>query len=389
MIVYRGWKVVLAATALNFLVGINYTWSIFATGLVEQKSWTYAQASIPYSLFLLCYALSMVAAGRAQDYFGPRLVVTIGSVFAGASFLGCAYAIDQPLTASIVWGLLLGIGLACCFASTTPAAIKWFPPAQKGMITGIVVTSTGLAALVMSPLIQLLVQKEVTGAFVICGLALAIGIFLFAQFIANPPVRIRDLRNGKQLRHQPPALGDLRLYGFWLMFFLTAGNGVTLAAHLDNMVRVQAGYGKGYLAIALFAACNAGGRLAGGVLSDWIGRSRAMTVTFITMALTLVSLMTARTPILFLSAVSIMALSYGGLFSLFPSAVVSLFGESHFGLNYGIVFTALGAAGLFPYLGGILFEIQGHYFTTFTLLLGTTITAAFISLRLHRTELYG
>jgi MFS transporter, OFA family, oxalate/formate antiporter len=161
---------------------------------VDQKGWTHAQAALPYSLFLFCYAFCMVSTGRAQDFFGPRPVISLGSVFAGGAFISCAFYLDYPLTAALLWGLLLGVGLACCFASTTPAAMKWFPADQKGMVTGLVVTSTGLAALVMSPLVQLLVRRGASEAFLICGLALTAGIFILAQMIENPRGRIRHLR---------------------------------------------------------------------------------------------------------------------------------------------------------------------------------------------------
>jgi MFS transporter, OFA family, oxalate/formate antiporter len=362
------------------LVGINYTWSIFATGLVEQKGWTYAQAALPYSLFLFCYAFAMVTAGRAQDYFGPRPVISMGSVFAGGAFISCSFYLNLPFTAALLWGLLLGVGLACCFASTTPAAMKWFPAKKKGMIAGLVVTSTGLAAFVMSPLIHLMVSAGAAQAFFSCGLALAAGIFVFAQFIENPPCKIGDLRHWPIPRKRFPALLDPRLYRLWFMFFLTIGTGVTIAAHLDNIMRVQAGYDKGYIAVALFALCNAAGRISGGLLSDRIGRVRAMTVVFSTIALMLLFLLTVRTPVVLITVVSSLALAYGGLYSIFPSAAVSMFGEANFGLNYGIIFTGLGAAGLFPYLGGVLFELQGHYGSTYALLLGMTLLAVFLSL---------
>ena len=381
MPLYRGWKVALAGAGINFLVGINYTWSIFATGLVEQKGWTYSQATLPYSLFLFCYAFFMVFTGWAQDYFGPRPVISIGSFFAGGAFISCAYLLDSPLTAAVMLGFLLGLGLACCFSSTTPAAMKWFSAEKKGLVTGLVVTSTGLAALVLSPLIQALMQRGVIEAFMISGLTLTGGIFVFAQFIAIPPYRIKDLRERTMAKKRPSALGDYRLYYFWLMFFLTTGTGVTFAAHLNNIMWVQAAYDKGYIAVALFALFNAGGRIIGGLLSDRIGRGNAMTMVFSTMALMLVFVMATQSPILLMLAVASLALSYGSLFSIFPSAVVSFFDESNFGLNYGVVFTGLGAAGLFPYLGGILFELHGHYIFTYALLLGTTLTAVFVSIK--------
>ncbi len=377
----RGWRVTLAGAVVNFLVGINYTWSIFATGLVEQKGWTYAQASLPYSLFLFCYAICMVPAGRAQDYFGPRPVISLGSVFAGGAFVACALFLDYPFTGAVFWGLPLGVGLACCFSSTTPAAMKWFPPERKGVIAGLVVTSTGLAALIMSPFLQLLVRNDIVEAFMICGLALIVGIFVFAQFIENPVCGIQDLRKWPASGKKFPSLWDPRLYRFWVMFFLTAGTGVTIASHLVNIMSVQAGYDKGYIAVALFALFNAAGRTAGGVLSDRVGRVRAMTVSFIIIALMLILLMMFETTLGLMLAVSVLALSYGSLYSIFPSAVVTFFGESNFGMNYGLVFTGLGAAGIFPYLSGVLFEMQGSYIPTYALLLVVTLIAIMLSLR--------
>lgn len=379
----QAWKVTLAGFGVNFLVGLNYTWSIYATGLVEQKGWTHAQAALPYSLFILCYAFCMVSAGRAQDHFGPRPVISVGSFFAGGSFVAAAFFFHEPLQAALLWGLLLGMGLACCFASTTPAAMKWFPSNKRGMITGLVVTSTGLAAFVMAPLIQWLVPRGVGNAFLISGIALTCGIFILAQFIQNPPFRLGDLEKWPvQGKKRFPALFDSRLYLLWFMFFLTTGTGVTMAAHLDNIARVQTAYDKGYIAVALFALFNAAGRIVGGFLSDRIGRVGAMTFAFCGLALTLTLVMTARTPAFFVAAVSLLALAYGSLYSIFPAAAVSLFGEKNFGLNYGIIFTGLGAAGIFPYLGGILFELQGHYISTYFLVLATTTLAILLSFRL-------
>ena len=385
MSLYRGWKVALAGAGVNFLVGINYTWSIFATGLVEQKGWTYSQAALPYSLFIFCYAFFMVFTGWAQDHYGPRPVITVGSFFAGGAFITCAFLLDFPIISAVLLGLLLGMGLACCFASTTPAAMKWFPPHRKGMVTGLVVTSTGLAALIMSPLIQVAVQVGIIQAFVISGLVLFLGIFTFAQFIENPPSKSKGLPEGRRSKKYASAVWDSRLYYFWFMFFLTTGTGVTLAGHLDNIMRVQAGYAKGYIVVALFAFCNAAGRIVGGLLSDWIGRGRTMTLVFSTIALMLAFMITSQTTTVLMIVVAVIALSYGSLYSIFPSAVVSCFGERSFGLNYGMVFTGLGAAGIFPYLGGMLFEMQCHYLSIYALLLGTSLIAVFLSIKLKKS----
>ncbi|OWZ82839.1 MFS transporter [Natranaerobius trueperi] len=380
MHLYQGWKVVLAGAGINFLVGINYTWSIYATGLVEQLGWNYSQASLPYSLFLLCYAFLMVPTGWAQDHVGSRPIISLGSIFSGLAFISFIFFLDQPLVAAILLGVLLGIGLACCFASTTPAVIKWFPPNQKGKVTGFVVTSTGLAALIMSPFIQRLVNFGITEAFVISGIILLIGIFVLAQLITEPPLKIKDLR---RIHNKNTTKIDPRLFKFWIMFFLTTGTGVTISSHLVNIMQVQASSEKGYIAVALFSLGNAAGRMIGGILSDKIGRIKSMRGVFSIIVIMIILGLGASTSIQIIVVFSLLALAFGSLFSIFPSAIVKLFGESSFGFNYGIVFTGLGAAGIFPYLGGTLYEIQGSYFFTYLLLLITTISALLISLKVR------
>jgi MFS transporter, OFA family, oxalate/formate antiporter len=235
----------------------------------------------------------------------------------------------------------------------------------------------------MSPLVQMLVRESAAGAFLICGMALSAGIFILAQCIKNPRGRIADLRGLTYLKNRYSVFLDTRFYFLWVMFFLTTGTGVTFAAHLNNLMRVQSGFEKGFIAVAVFAFCNAAGRIIGGGLSDRIGRKRSMTTIISFMALTLILVLFSRTPFLLIAAVSLVGLAYGGLYSIFPSAVVTFFGETNFGFNYGLIFTGLGAAGIFPYLGGVLLEAYGSYNAILTLLLGANLLAVIISLRLR------
>jgi len=53
---------------------------------------------------------------------------------------------------------------------------------------------------------------------------------------------------------------------------------------------------------------------------------------------------------------------YGTQLSVFASATADLYGTRHLGLNYGVLFTAWGAAGIFgPMIGGRVFDTFGDY----------------------------
>ena len=78
----KGWQVVIAGTGINLALGVLYAWSVVAKQLIGQWGWSAGQASLPYALAVGVFAVSMVFAGRAQDRFGPRIVATLGGIFA-------------------------------------------------------------------------------------------------------------------------------------------------------------------------------------------------------------------------------------------------------------------------------------------------------------------
>lgn len=365
MIIYQGWKVAIAGMGINFLVGISYAWSVYAGGLTRELGWSQADTALPYSVFLIFYATGMVFAGRAQDRLGPRPVVVAGAFLVGGAFIGSAF-LTTPIAMAVVWGVPFGIGLAACFASVTPAAMKWFPPRSRGLVAGVVVTGIGLSALIMSPLVHVLVQQSVTTAFAVSGAMLLVGTLLLSRWVQNPPESTAE-SNSADARGDTPeqpwhaVLKERRFYLLWLMFLLSTTSGLTFATHLDRIARVQASLDQGYMMVALFALFNAIGRPTGGILSDRLGRTRAMTYTFSFMAAVLLLAIFSRTPAAFAVTVAMIGVGYGTIFSLFPAATVTFFGEERFGLYYGMVFTAIGVAGLYPLLAGHLFDRFGNF----------------------------
>src|SRR5436853_6729691 len=77
------------------------------------------------------------------------------------------------------------MGLA--YAATTPAAVKWFGPHQRGLIVGLVVGGYGGAAIYISPLAKFLIAEYgISGSFIGLGLFFAVVIVLCAQLLSWP-----------------------------------------------------------------------------------------------------------------------------------------------------------------------------------------------------------
>jgi len=60
--------------------------------------------------------------------------------------------------------------------------------------------------------------------------------------------------------------------------------------------------------------------------------------------------------------VCITGIAYGSLLGIFPALTYDFFGLKNSGVNYGLVFTAFGAAGLIgPLTAGKIVDITGSY----------------------------
>jgi OFA family oxalate/formate antiporter-like MFS transporter len=89
-------------------------------------------------------------------------------------------------------------------------------------------------------------------------------------------------------------------------------------------------------------------------------------------------------PVLFFVLVACVYWCYGTQLSVFASATADLYGTRNLGMNYGVLFTAWGAAGVFgPMIGGRVFDAFGDYRYAFYAA-GALAIIAFFSLSLIR-----
>ncbi|MBI1831774.1 MAG: MFS transporter, partial [Planctomycetes bacterium] len=147
----RAWVVTFAGTAINLCLGILYAWNVWKNSLIAtadhpagevmtgvNQDWVYltkAEGTWAYSICGFVFALFMIAGGRIQDRFGPKVGATVGGLFLAA---GCILAGLMKSYVGLIlgFGILGGIGMGLAYAATTPAAVKWFPPHQRGLIVG-------------------------------------------------------------------------------------------------------------------------------------------------------------------------------------------------------------------------------------------------------------
>lgn len=396
----RGWTVTLAGLGINLALGVLYAWSVVAKSLISEWSWTAGAASLPYAVAVGVFALSMVFAGRAQDRFGPRLVATLGGALTGLGMIVASFSgPSSRLPIIIGFGVMAGMGIGLGYAAATPAAVKWFPTARKGLITGLVVSGFGLASVYIAPLTQaLLGSYGIEMTFRILGAGFLVATVGLAQLLVNPPAGYVPVGQAPALRAAvagavvAPAAPSAhpRDYSWsemvrtrqfamlWLMYAFAAFAGLMIIGHMAKIAALQMpGTDLGFVLVGVLALGNAGGRIVAGIASDRIGGTRTMLIVFVLQAVMMGLLWAAGSVGTLIPVAALVGFAYGANLSLFPSTTAGYFGTKNMGVNYGLVFTAWGVGGVFGSMtAGSIVDSTGSYTIAYAVAAGLCLFAA-------------
>ena len=111
--------------------------------------------------------------------------------------------------------------------------------------------------------------------------------------------------------------------------------------------------------MAILAIFNTFGRLLAGALSDRMGRTRTMTLAFLLQAGNMLAFSHYTTRSWWSSVPPSPGFAMERIFTLMPAATADFYGIRNLGVNYGLVFTAFGVAGVVgPLLGA---GINDHF----------------------------
>jgi len=371
---FKGWIVTSAATGINLILGVLYIWSIMSKALVNEFGWTSTEASLPYTVCTVFFAIVMVFAGKLQDVKGPRLISTFGGILLGGGLILSGLT-REPFIMLLTFGVLGGAGIGFCYAATTPSAVKWFPIHKKGLISGIVVSGVGFAAVYISPLTNsLLLNNGISKTFFYLGIGAFILLIVFSQLLFDPPASYSAKTVSPSNKEKTSKsvgtneydwkdmLKTFNFYKLWIMYAFTSSAGLMIIGHIANIAKEQVQWENGYLLVVLLAIFNTSGRIIGGFVSDRLGHLNTMRFVFLLQAVNMAFFSQYLSYGTLALGVAIAGLCYGTLFSLFPAATAESYGIKNLGVNYGLVFTAWGFGGVIgPMLAARILDSTGSY----------------------------
>ena len=159
-----------------------------------------------------------------------------------------------------------------------------------------------------------------------------------------------------------------QFFKIWIMFMFGATAGLMVIGNLKTF-GISCGLSSTVTssAVGILALFNGMGRVVWGTVSDKLGRTKAMFIMFVSQAVIMLILPKFGSTALLLTVASAwIGFNFGGNFALFPSITADFFGTKYVGVNYALVFTSYGTAGIVgPIFGGKVFDMTGSYLVAF------------------------
>ena len=376
------WLAVVGGVSMNLALGSLYAWSVFVAPLETEFGWTRTQTSWVFTIAIVTFALSFVVAGRIQDQRGPTICAITGATLVGLGFILASFT-SSLVYLYIAFGFVVGLGNGFGYATPIPVGSKWFPD-KRGLVVGLMVAGYGGGSAIVIPVANALIAGVGWRAtFRILGVVLFLMCMLGTLLLKNPPTGYRpegwspkpaperserDIPTGEML-------GIPAFYFLWVAYCLGTTAGLMTISQLVPFA-TAAGMAAGVA--GLFGAIgSASGRILSGWLSDRIGRLTTLRIMIFVSALAMPALFFWREQaILFYLLVAAVYWCFGAQLSVFATTSADFFGTRHLGLNYGLLFTAYGVAGVIgPVIAGRVFDASGDYRYAFYIAAGLALVA--------------
>jgi OFA family oxalate/formate antiporter-like MFS transporter len=363
---------------MNLALGTLYAWSVFVAPLEQRFGWKRTETSMVFTVAVAVFALAFILAGRLQDKFGPFWVSITSGLLVSLGFLMCAET--RSLNWLYFWfGLVVGFGIGFGYATPIPVMAKWFPD-HRGLAVGLAVAGFGGGSALFGPLCSsyLIPHYGLATTFRILGGIFLVMTMVGAFLLRNPPpgyvpegwTPLAPETSGAAATPYEFTPGEVlrtpTFYLMWVAYALGGSSGLMVISQLVPFA-LDEGIPSGAASAALFigAAGNVAGRTFSGWMSDAFGRLNVLRL--------MIGLSVVAMPLLyafaepghvagFFAMVFVVYWCFGTQLSVNASTAVDFWGTKNAGVNYGLLYTAYGVAGIIgPRIGSSLFVQHGHY----------------------------
>ncbi|EIF34406.1 sugar phosphate permease [Burkholderia sp. Ch1-1] len=377
----RWLQLVLGLVCMMAISSPQYVWTLLTRPLAAKLGVALPELQITFSLLIILQTFFSPFQGKLIDRFGPRLLISLGTVMSGLSWVLASMATSASML-YLTYGLVGGLGTGIVYVGVVGLMVRWFPD-RRGFAAGAVAAGYGMGAIVTTfPISISLATRGIDGTLWIFGIAFAVVGFIASQGLRTPG-NVAPVSSESSRAHVPNLRPSqiLKTPIFWLMFAMmtmmsTSGLMVTsqmatFAADFGVTKILVFGMAALPLALTIDRFTNGVTRPLFGWVSDRFGRENTMCIAFalegVAMALWL---LTRDNAVLFVLLSGVVFFGWGEIFSLFPSTLTDTFGTRHATENYGWLYISQGIGSIF---GGPLAALMHQRAGSWTPVFGAAI----------------
>ena len=378
----RWTQLICCIACMVLIANLQYGWTLFVNPINKVHGWSLASIQVAFSIFIALETWLTPVEGWIVDVLGPRrgpkLVVAFGGIMVGLGWIINAYA--QSLEMLYLGAVVGGIGGGAVYATSVGHAVKWFPD-RRGFAVGLTAAGYGAgAALSVVPIRMVIESHGYEAAFFWFALIQGGLVFALAWLLRGPDP-------GEIAAAPPPKVAQTaRSYTpqevlatpvFWLlyvMFVLVSASGLMATAQIApiakdlNITDVMVFWGATTLSAALIIdnLANGAARPLFGWISDHIGREYTMVIAFGLggIAYWLLGAL-GHAPWAFVLFAALIFLTWGEIFSLFPSTCTDTFGTKFATVNLSLLYTAKGTSAFLVPVANIIKTATGGWHMVF------------------------
>ena len=331
-----------------------------------------ANASLPYTLMMICLGVGGMWTGKLADRYGITPVLWVGSVAVTAGFVIAGLA-PNIWVFGLAHGILLGLlGSSSTFAPLMADTSLWWNK-RRGIAVAICACGNYVAGAFWPPVAQWGIEtigwrQTYIGMGIFCGVCMALLSFLMRQ---RPPLVTVDapsIRNSGLVSSQP--FGLQLGHAQWLLCIAAVACCVAMSMPQVHIVAYcsDLGYGaaRGAEMLSLMLTCGIVSRLVSGWICDRIGGIRTLLLGSALQGLALLLFLPfdGLVPLYIISGM--FGLFQGGIVPAYAIIVREYFPPQEAGARVGsVIMASLVGMALGGWMSGKIFDLTGSYHAAF------------------------
>jgi OFA family oxalate/formate antiporter-like MFS transporter len=372
-----------AILCMVMIANLQYGWTLFVNPIAVKHGWSIAAIQFAFSIFIALETWLTPIEGWIVDQLGARgskIVVAFGGIMVAIGWIINSYA--ETLTMLYFGAVCGGIGGGAVYATCVGLAVKWFPD-RRGLAVGLTAAGYGAgAALTVIPIRYVISTSGYEAAFLWFGLFQGGVVFILAWFLRAPePGELAGAPASKvaqSSRNYAPkeVVSSPIFWILYVMFVMVSASGLMATAQIApiakdfNVANTIVFFGASTLTAALIidSVANGSARPVFGWISDQIGREYTMAIAFGLGAGAYWLLGTLGTaPWAFVLFAALIFLTWGEIFSLFPSTCTDTFGPKFATVNLSLLYTAKGTSAFLVPVANMIKASTGSWHLVFLL----------------------